>query len=148
MPNSCALLPRPNYSYTAKERSSQTPWFSGSRVSRILRFSDPLLKRKNLIRGRDWSRLFNLCFNVIISYDTILPIPYGLITLMLLCHTIPYLPCHVGPPAYHTKGNVVYLGLSKGFFCGFIWMDLLNCITINIPLCHHAILCLLSYIIL
>ena len=52
MPKSCALLPRPCYCYTAQQRDSRTPRFSGSLNSCILRFSDPFLKRRNLI-GRD-----------------------------------------------------------------------------------------------
>ena len=54
-PNSYALLCRPCYFYTAQQRVSQTPRVSGSLVSWILRFPDPLWKRKNLI-GRKWEQ--------------------------------------------------------------------------------------------
>ena len=52
VPNSCAFLPWSCYSYTVQQRDSYTQGFSGSLDSRILRFPDPLLKRKKLI-GRD-----------------------------------------------------------------------------------------------
>ena len=93
MPHSCALRPRPCYSYSAQERNSQTPRLSGF----CLKFPGPLLKRKNLI-GRDdpvpdSSKLwFNvLCYMVILygnhdlTYHAIWSYYMG---YMVLCYMI------------------------------------------------------------
>ena len=51
MPNSCALLPRPCYSYPGQERNSQTPRFSDSLDSRILQILRRFIEAEESYRG-------------------------------------------------------------------------------------------------